>query len=68
MRNKHLPTFTQNLKVIETPGVFFFSNLFCGSTHFSAPTLKISCAWEVDAPEIHDTASEVDAPEITWYE
>ena len=35
---------------------FFFSNLFCGSTRFSAPTLKITWAWEVDAPE------------ITWYE
>ena len=34
----------------------FFSNLFCGSTGFSAPTLKITWAWEVDAPE------------ITWYE
>ena len=36
--------------------VFFSSNLFCGSTRFSAPTLKIIWAWEVDAPE------------ITWYE
>ena len=35
---------------------FFFSYLFCGSTRFSAPTLKITWAWEVDAPE------------ITWYE
>ena len=34
----------------------FFSNLFCWSTRFSAPTLKITWAWEVDAPE------------ITWYE
>ena len=54
MRKKHLAAFTQNLKVIETP--FFFSNLFCGSTGFSAPSLKITWAWEVDAPE------------ITWYE
>ena len=36
---------------------FFFSNLFCGSTRFfSAPTVKITWAWQVDAPE------------ITWYE
>ena len=50
---------TQNLNVIETPVcllLFFSSNLFCGSTGFSAPTLKITWAWEVDAPE------------ITWYE
>ena len=26
---------------------YFFSNLFCGSTRFSAPTLKIAWAWEV---------------------
>ena len=35
---------------------FFCSNLFCGRTCFSAPTLKITWAWEVDAPE------------ITWYD
>ena len=35
---------------------FFSYNLFCWSTRFSAPTLKITWAWEVDAPE------------ITWYE
>ena len=34
----------------------FFSNLFCEGTRFSAPTLKITWAWEVDAPV------------ITWYE
>ena len=34
----------------------FFSNLFCWSTRFSAPTLKITWTWEVDTPE------------ITWYE
>ena len=58
MRNKHIATFTQNLKVIETHvlGVFFLSNLFCWSTRFSARTLKITWAWEVDAPK------------ITWYE
>ena len=31
---------------------FFFSNLFCGSTRFSASTLKITWAWEIDAPVI----------------
>ena len=36
--------------------VFFFSNMFCGSTRFSASTLKITWAWEVDITE------------ITWYE
>ena len=30
----------------------FFSNLFCWSTRFSAPTLKITWAWEVDVPEL----------------
>ena len=35
---------------------FFSSNLFCWSTRFSAPTLKIPWALEVDAPK------------ITWYE
>ena len=29
---------------------FFFSNLFCGSTRFSARTLKITWTWEVDTP------------------
>ena len=32
LRNKHLATFTQNLKEIKTR--FFFFNLFCGSTRF----------------------------------
>ena len=31
---------------------FFFFCLFCGSTGFSDPTLKITWAWEVDAPVI----------------
>ena len=35
---KQTVTFTQNLMVIKT--TVFFSNLFCGSTRFSAPTLK----------------------------
>ena len=39
MRNKHLATFTQNLRVIETTG-FFFSNLFCGSTRFVCPNTE----------------------------
>ena len=52
--NKHLATFTQNLKVIKT--TVFFSNLFCGGTRFFAPTLKTTLA------------SEVDAPVITWYD
>ena len=49
-----LTTFTQNLKVKKKQ--VFFSNLFCGSTRFSPPTLKITWAWEDDAPV------------ITWYE
>ena len=43
---KHVATFTQNLKVIETL-FFFLSNLFCGSTRFSAPTLRITWAYGV---------------------
>ena len=34
----------------------FFSKLFCEGTTSSAPTLKITWTWEVDAPV------------ITWYE
>ena len=50
MRNKHLATFAQNLKIMKKTG--FFSNLFCGGIRFFTPTLKITWAWEVDAPVI----------------
>ena len=46
MRNIHFATFTQNLKVIETlTGSFFFSNLFCGSTHFSEWCMQNLQCW-----------------------